>query len=91
MSAVPIAILWLAFVLPLTVAAVGRHSMGTKVGALLGLAVVLAASWLLLVMMLSMLAAHQDASDWPFPFLIAAAVFSGYAIITIAALKRKPL
>ncbi|PKP89151.1 MAG: hypothetical protein CVT77_18565 [Alphaproteobacteria bacterium HGW-Alphaproteobacteria-16] len=80
---------WLAFVVPLVVAAVGRHQTTTKLAALLGLAAVLTASWAVVVGVLGMLGAHQDASEWPSPLLLAAILIAGYAVIALAALQRK--
>jgi hypothetical protein len=87
---VAIGAVWLAIILQLTVAALGRHRTSTKLGALSGLLIVLSAGWLLIVIALGDLAAHSDFASWPSPTMLAGVFFLAFAAVAAAAFTRMP-
>ena len=88
-GAVALGCVWLAFALPLIFAAIGRNRGGTKIGALLGLAIMFVASWMIVVAALGEVSAHSNYAAWPSPALLAGAFVLAHVVVTITAFRRK--
>ena len=75
---------WLAFVLPLVGAAVGRHRLSTKISALIVLAIVLVLNWFLARLLFS----SDDQPSFT-PLQIALPLMTLFVAVASISLRRK--
>ena len=84
MGLIALVLLWLSFVAPLCFAAVGRHRLSTKVGALVVLAIMLILNWLLVLLALA-----ADERSTATPLQVGAPLVALYLLVALLSSRRK--